>query len=113
MARRKSQLKLIDAADEAAPRRRNRINLFELAYQRIEEQEAAGFLTQIVATLPSRQQEVMQLKFQNDLSYQQIAEITKTTANCVGVLIHTALKTLRQRYREASKDFVSFTPKTN
>src|SRR5882672_11918897 len=37
MARRKSQLKLIDPASEAAPRRRNRINLFELAYQRIEE----------------------------------------------------------------------------
>jgi DNA-binding GntR family transcriptional regulator len=37
MARRKSQLKLIDPADDAAPRRRNRINLFELAYQRIEE----------------------------------------------------------------------------
>jgi DNA-binding GntR family transcriptional regulator len=37
MARRKSQLKLIDPAAEAAPRRRNRINLFELAYQRIEE----------------------------------------------------------------------------
>src|SRR5216117_2245329 len=88
-------------------------DLQPMPYQRIEEQEAAGFLTQIVATLPSRQQEVLQLKFQNDLSYQQIAEITKTTANCVGVLIHTALKTLRQRYREASKDFVSFTPKTN
>ena len=36
MARRKSQLKLIDPS-EAAPRRRNRINLFELAYQRIED----------------------------------------------------------------------------
>ena len=76
-------------------------DLQPMPYQRIEEQEAAGFLTQIVATLPSRQQEVLQLKFQNDLSYQQIAEITKTTANCVGVLIHTALKTLRQRYRDA------------
>lgn len=54
---------------------------------------------------------MIQLKFQNDLSYQQIAEITKTTANYVGVLIHTALKTLWNRYGQASKDFVSFTPK--
>jgi RNA polymerase sigma factor (sigma-70 family) len=84
-----------------------------MPYERIEEQEAAGFLTRIVATLPPRQREALQLKFQNDLSYQQIAEITKTTANCVGVLIHTALKTLRQRYRKASKDFVSFNPRTN
>lgn len=83
-----------------------------LPYERMEEQEATGFLTRIVATLPPRQQEVLQLKFQNDLSYQQIAEVTKTTANCVGVLIHTALKTLRKRYRETSKDFVSFNPKT-
>src|SRR6266481_5295415 len=88
-------------------------DLQPMPYQRMEEQEAAGFLTQIVATLPSRQQEVLQLKFQNDLSYQQIAEITKTTANCVGVLIHTALKTLRQRYANAAKDFVPFTPRIN
>jgi DNA-binding GntR family transcriptional regulator len=36
MPRRKSQLKLVDPASEAAPPRRNRVNLFELAYQRIE-----------------------------------------------------------------------------
>jgi RNA polymerase sigma factor (sigma-70 family) len=83
-----------------------------LPYQRIEEEEATGFLTRIIATLPPRQQEVLRLKFQNELSYEQIAEITKTTANNVGVLIHTALKTLRHRYREDSKDFVSFNPRT-
>lgn len=83
-----------------------------MPYQRIEEEEAAGFLTRIIATLPPRQQEVLRLKFQNELSYQQIAEITKSTANSVGVLIHTALKTLRERYREASKDFVPFNPRT-
>jgi RNA polymerase sigma-70 factor (ECF subfamily) len=77
----------------------------------LERKEAAGFLMRIVATLPPRQQEVIQLKFQNDLSYQQIAEITQTTANNVGVLIHTALKTLRQRYAQASKDFVAFAPR--
>jgi RNA polymerase sigma factor (sigma-70 family) len=83
-----------------------------MPFERLEQKEAAGFLLRIVATLPPRQQEVLQLKFQNDLSYQQIAEITRTTANNVGVLIHTALKTLRQRYGQASKDFVPFTPKT-
>ena len=83
-----------------------------MPYEELEEKEAAGFLLRIVATLPPRQQEVIQLKFQNDLSYQEIAEITKTTANSVGVLIHTALKTLRQRYGEASKDFLPFEPRT-
>lgn len=80
--------------------------------EQIAQKEAAGFLLRIVATLPPRQQEVLQLKFQNDLSYQQIAEITKTTANNVGVLIHTALKTLRQKYAHAAKDFVQFQPRT-
>ena len=83
-----------------------------LPFERIEQREAAGFLLRIVATLPPRQQEVLQLKFQNDLSYQQIAEITKATANNVGVLIHTALKTLRERYAHAAKDFLPFKPRT-
>ncbi|MDB6147190.1 MAG: polymerase sigma factor, sigma-70 family [Spartobacteria bacterium] len=83
-----------------------------LPREQLEQKEAAGFLLKIVATLPPRQQEVIQLKFQNDLSYEQIAEITKTTANNVGVLIHTALKTLRQRYTQASKEFIAFTPRT-
>src|SRR5206468_6478869 len=84
-----------------------------MPYEALEQKEATGFLLRIVATLPPRQQEVIQLKFQNDLSYQQIAEITKTTANNVGVLIYTALKTLRQRYANAAKDFVPFTPRTS
>lgn len=75
-------------------------------------EEAAGFLLRIVATLPPRQQEVIRLKFQNDLSYQQIAQITKTTANNVGVLIHAALKTLRERYAKAAKDFLPFETRT-
>src|SRR6266581_4050751 len=82
-----------------------------MPFERIEQDEAAGFLLRILATLPPRQQEVLQLKFQNDLSYQQIAEITKTTANNVGVLIHAALKTLRQKYGEASKEFLPFEPR--
>lgn len=83
-----------------------------MPFERIEQREAGGFLMRIVATLPPRQQEVLQLKFQNELSYQQIAEITKTNANNVGVLIHTALKTLRERYASAAKDFLPFEPRT-
>ena len=83
-----------------------------MPFEQVEQREAIGFLMKILATLPPRQQEVLQLKFQNDLSYQQIAEITKTTVNSVGVLIHTALKTLRQRYANASKDFLPFSTTT-
>ena len=94
--------KLVEAFEDEQP----------MPFERIQQREAAGFLLRIVATLPPRQQEVIQLKFQNDLSYQQIAEITQTTANNVGVLIHTALRTLRKRYGQISKDFLPFTPRT-
>ena len=94
--------KLIEARQNEQP----------MPFERLEQEEAAGFLLRIVATLPPRQQEVLQLKFQNDLSYQQIAEITKTTANNVGVLIHSALKTLRQKYGQTAKDFIPFKPRT-
>src|SRR5207253_10780181 len=83
-----------------------------MPFERIEQRDASGLLMKIRATLPAQQQEVLQLKFQNDLSYQQIAEITKTTANSVGVLIHTALTTLRQRYGQVAKDFIQFNPRT-
>jgi RNA polymerase sigma factor (sigma-70 family) len=83
-----------------------------MPFERIEQREASGFLMKILATLPPRQQEVLQLKFQNDLSYREIAEITRTTSNSVGVLIHTALKTLRQRFGQASKDFLPFERRT-
>lgn len=79
--------------------------------ERIEREEASGFLLRIVATLPPRQQEVLQLKFQNDLSYQEISEITKLSVNHVGVLIHTALKTLRTRHAQAARDFIPFNPR--
>jgi RNA polymerase sigma factor (sigma-70 family) len=84
-----------------------------MPFDQLEQKEATGFLLRIVGTLPLRQQEVIQLKFQNDLSYQQIAEIMRTTTNNVGVLLHTALKTLRQRYAQMAGDFIPFKPKPN
>jgi RNA polymerase sigma factor (sigma-70 family) len=83
-----------------------------MPFDQLEQKEATGFLLRIVATLPPRQQEVIQLKFQNDLSYQQIAGVMQTTANNVGVLLHTALKTLRERYAEVAGDFIPFKPRT-
>jgi RNA polymerase sigma-70 factor (ECF subfamily) len=82
-----------------------------LPHEQMEQKEAHGFLLRIIDTLPPRQQEVLQLKFQSDLSYAEIAEITKLSVTNVGVTIHNALKTLRQRYAAASRDFVPFTPR--
>ncbi|MEY2558808.1 MAG: hypothetical protein QOE34_2233 [Verrucomicrobiota bacterium] len=79
--------------------------------EKLEAKEASGFLLRILGTLPPRQQEVLQLKFQNDLSYQEISEITELSVSNVGVMIHNALKTLRHRYGHASRDFIAFTPR--
>ena len=47
--------------------------------------------------LPRNQQECIRLKFQSGLSYKQISDVTNLTVTNVGFLIHTGLKTLRQR----------------
>jgi RNA polymerase sigma-70 factor (ECF subfamily) len=80
--------------------------------EQLERKEATGFLLRIVGTLPPRQQEIIQLKFQNGLSYQEISEITELSVSNVGVILHNALKTLQQRYANASRDFIPFNPRT-
>ena len=51
----------------------------------------------LLATLPENQQEVVRLKFQNDLSYREISEVTGLSVSNVGYLLHIALKTVRER----------------
>jgi len=80
-------------------------------FEQLEAKEASGFLLKILGTLPPRQQEVLQLKFQNDLSYQEISEITQLSVSHVGVLLHTALKSLRERHSQAAREFISFNPR--
>ena len=64
-----------------------------------ERREAAGDILRAIDELPANQQEVIRLKFQNDLSYREISRITKLSVSNVGFLIHTGIKTLRQRVR--------------
>lgn len=46
--------------------------------------------------LPDNQAECLRLKFQNDLTYREIASMTGLSVTNVGFLIHTGLKRLRQ-----------------
>ena len=55
----------------------------------------------LVESLPPRQQELIRLKFQGGLSYREMGEVMNLTVSHVGVLIHTALKTIRQRLETA------------
>ena len=53
-----------------------------------------------LALLPRNQQEVVRLKFQNGLSYEEISRVTQLTVTHVGFLIHTALKKLRLQMQQ-------------
>lgn len=63
----------------------------------LEERETAGEIFRLLESLPKNQREVVYLKFQCDLSYKEISEITKLSVSNVGVLIHTALRAIRKR----------------
>ena len=63
----------------------------------MERREANSEVLQLLGTLSENQQEVVRLKFQNGLSYQEISAVTNLTVSNVGFLIHTAIKSLRQQ----------------
>jgi RNA polymerase sigma-70 factor (ECF subfamily) len=70
----------------------------------LERQESATALFRLLDALSPNQREVVRLKFQNDLSYREIAEITCLSVTNVGFLLHTGLKKLRELLREQSRE---------
>lgn len=50
-----------------------------------------------LSNLSFKEKEVIRLKFQDGLSYQQISEITGHNANYVGVLIHESVQKIKSR----------------
>ena len=63
---------------------------------RLDEKQTAGEIFRMLDRLPKNQREVVYLKFQCDLSYKEISDITKLSVTNVGFLMHTALKNLRK-----------------
>jgi RNA polymerase sigma factor (sigma-70 family) len=63
----------------------------------LERSATAQRVLAVLSELPPRQQEVLRLRFQEDLSYKEIGAITKCSVGNVGFLIHTGVKHLRQR----------------
>jgi RNA polymerase sigma-70 factor (ECF subfamily) len=63
----------------------------------LEKRESAGEMLRWLERLPENQGEVLRLRFQHELSYRQIAEVTGLSVSNVGFLIHTGLKGLRER----------------
>ncbi|MEO0416105.1 MAG: sigma-70 family RNA polymerase sigma factor [Verrucomicrobiota bacterium] len=63
----------------------------DAAQRREKHEEVLRFLDR----LPDNQKEVIRLKFQGDLSYKEIADVTGLSVSNVGFLIHTGIKRLR------------------
>ena len=66
----------------------------------IEQRENADSIFHLLDALSPNQREVIRLKFQNDLSYREIADVTKLSVTNIGFLLHTGLKKLRALLRE-------------
>lgn len=64
-----------------------------------EQRDAAQAILAQLELLPPAQREALRLKLQGGLSYKEIADVTDRSVNAVGVLIHTGLRTLRDRIR--------------
>ena len=62
-----------------------------------ERRETTAAAMSALAALPRNQQEVVRLKFQSGLSYEEISRVTHLTVGNVGFLIHTALKSVRKQ----------------
>ena len=61
----------------------------------VEQRDSHAQVLGLMQQLPENQREVVRLKFQNGLSYKEIAGITELSVSNVGFLLHTALQTLR------------------
>jgi RNA polymerase sigma-70 factor (ECF subfamily) len=65
----------------------------------MEQREGGGRVLESLACLPANQQEVIRLRFQNGLSYKDIASVTGLSASNVGYLIHVGIRELRERLK--------------
>src|SRR5690606_33698947 len=61
----------------------------------MEERERHAEVMALLERLPENQREVIRLKFQGDLSYKEISDVTGLSVSNVGFLIHTGIKRLR------------------
>jgi len=84
----------IDPSDDAPPPHPSPADPDLLPDAQIIRLEGIGLVHLSLATLDPRSREVVRLKFEEDLSYKQIAEQTGLGIGHVGYLLHHALKAL-------------------
>lgn len=64
-----------------------------------ESRDTGCHLVAHVDGLPEQQREVIRLRFEHELCYREIAAVTGLSVSYVGYLIHTAIRTLRERMK--------------
>ena len=62
-----------------------------------ESRESSCAVLRLLSSLSENQQEVIRLRFQGGLSYREISAITDLSVSNVGFLIHTGIKTIREK----------------
>lgn len=77
--------------------------------EQLANEDAADWLLRLLDELTPNQRDVVRLKFQNDLSYQEIAQITGLSVTNVGFLLHVGLKKLRSLLQDAPTESIPFT----
>ena len=65
-------------------------------YDAAETHDSATRAIEFLDRLPPNQQEVIRLKFQNELSYREISDVTGLSVSNVGFLRHVGLKRMRE-----------------
>ena len=95
-ARRKArrEMSLVQAADETIP------SDAATPDQVAESKDATSHVLKLLSRLPENQQEVIRLKFQHQMSYRQISQITGHSETNVGFLIHRGIKTIREMMKQ-------------
>ena len=68
-------------------------------HARLEQDADARLVRAALDVLPAAQQEVLRLRFQEELSYKEISGVTGHSVGSVGFLIHDGIKKLRARLR--------------
>lgn len=61
--------------------------------------DESAMLRKLVGELSEQQRELVQLKFEADLSYKEIGEVMRMSVSNVGVQLHTAIQTLRKLWK--------------
>jgi RNA polymerase sigma factor (sigma-70 family) len=72
-------------------------------WQQVEAEENVAQILAELERLPANQQECIRLKLQHGLSYREISNVTEHSVSNVGFLIHTGLKTIRERIYKQEK----------